>query len=100
VLKSLDTTDWGKLLFLHTENMQLQGRKPKDLILEGKGIVLESELAKRSIALISTSIDLRVVDLSDGKMLRALGITEGRDSGDLFGISRHLKGGFLRRMER
>jgi hypothetical protein len=37
VLKSLDTTDWGKLLFLHTENMQLQGRKPKDLILEGKG---------------------------------------------------------------
>jgi hypothetical protein len=36
VLKALDTTDWGKLLFLHTENMQLQGRKPKDLILEGK----------------------------------------------------------------
>jgi hypothetical protein len=81
VLKSLDTTDWGKLLFLHTENMQLQGRKPKDLILEGKGIVLESELAKRSIALISTSIDLRVVDLSDGKTLRALGITEGETQG-------------------
>jgi hypothetical protein len=36
VLKALDTTNWGKLLFLHTENMQLQGRKPKDLILEGK----------------------------------------------------------------
>jgi hypothetical protein len=36
VLKSLDTTDWGKLLFLHTENMQLEGRRPKDLILEGK----------------------------------------------------------------
>ena len=36
VLKALDTTDWGKLLFLHTENMQLRGRKPKDLILEGK----------------------------------------------------------------
>lgn len=36
VLKALDTTDWGKLLFLHTENMQLQGRKPKDLLLEGK----------------------------------------------------------------
>jgi hypothetical protein len=37
VLKALDTTDWGKLLFLHTANMQLHGRKPKDLILEGKG---------------------------------------------------------------
>src|SRR5271165_2608459 len=37
VLKALDTTDWGKLLFLHTENMQLHGRKPKDLILEGRG---------------------------------------------------------------
>jgi predicted DNA-binding protein YlxM (UPF0122 family) len=36
VLKNLETTDWGKLLFLHTENMQLEGRKPKDLILEGK----------------------------------------------------------------
>jgi hypothetical protein len=37
VLKNLDTTDWGKLLFLHTTSMQLQDRKPKDLILEGKG---------------------------------------------------------------
>jgi hypothetical protein len=36
VLKNLETTDWGKLLFLHTENMQLEGRTPKDLILEGK----------------------------------------------------------------
>jgi RES domain len=44
-------------------------------------IVLESELAKRSIALISTSIDLRVVDLSDGKTLRALGITESETQG-------------------
>jgi hypothetical protein len=30
-----DTTDWGKMLFLHSENMQLAGRKPMDLILEG-----------------------------------------------------------------
>jgi RES domain len=36
-------------------------------------IVLESELAKRSIALISTSIDLRVVDLSDGRRFAHLG---------------------------
>jgi hypothetical protein len=36
VLKPLDTTDWGKLIFLHTEDMQLQGRKRKDLILEDK----------------------------------------------------------------
>jgi len=35
VLKNLDTTDWGKMLFLHSENMQLSGRKPMDLILEG-----------------------------------------------------------------
>jgi hypothetical protein len=35
VLKNLDTTDWGKMLFLHSENMQLAGRKPMDLILEG-----------------------------------------------------------------
>jgi hypothetical protein len=35
VLKSLRTTDWGKMLFLHLDNMQLGGRKPKDLILEG-----------------------------------------------------------------
>jgi RES domain len=44
-------------------------------------IVLESELAKRSIALVSTSIDLRVVDLSNGKTLRALGITESETQG-------------------
>ena len=35
VLKNLETTDWGKMLFLHSENMQLAGRKPMDLILEG-----------------------------------------------------------------
>jgi hypothetical protein len=35
VLKNLDTTDWGKLLFLHSANMQLEGRRPMDLILEG-----------------------------------------------------------------
>jgi RES domain len=44
-------------------------------------IVLESELAKRSMALISTSIDLRTVDLSDGKTLRALGLTESETQG-------------------
>jgi TIR domain len=35
VLKNLDTTDWGKMLFFHSENMQLEGRRPMDLILEG-----------------------------------------------------------------
>jgi hypothetical protein len=35
VLKNLDTTDWGKMLFLHSENMQLAGRKPMDVILKG-----------------------------------------------------------------
>lgn len=35
VLKKLDTTDWGKMLFFHSENMQLEGRRPMDLILEG-----------------------------------------------------------------
>lgn len=35
VLKNLDTTDWGKMLFFHSENMQLGGRRPMDLILEG-----------------------------------------------------------------
>jgi hypothetical protein len=35
VLKNLDTTDWGKMLFLHSANMQLEGRRPMDLILEG-----------------------------------------------------------------
>jgi HSP20 family molecular chaperone IbpA len=35
VLKNLDTTDWGKMLFLHSENMQLEGRRPMDLILKG-----------------------------------------------------------------
>jgi DNA-binding protein HU-beta len=36
VLKKLDTTDWGKMLFFHSENLQLAGRRPKDLILEGR----------------------------------------------------------------
>jgi hypothetical protein len=44
-------------------------------------IVLESELAKRSMALITASIDLRTVDLSDGKTLRALEITESETQG-------------------
>jgi RES domain len=44
-------------------------------------IVLESELAKRSIGLISTSINLRVVDVSDGKTLRALRVTESETKG-------------------
>ena len=35
VLQNLDTTPWGKMLFLHTENMQLGGRRPVDLILAG-----------------------------------------------------------------
>ena len=35
VLKNLDTTDWGKMLFFHSENMQLKGHRPMDLILEG-----------------------------------------------------------------
>jgi TIR domain len=35
VLKNLDTTDWGKMLFFHSENAQLEGRRPMDLILEG-----------------------------------------------------------------
>jgi len=35
VLNNLATTDWGKMLFLHSENMQLEGRKPMDLILKG-----------------------------------------------------------------
>ena len=32
VLQNLNTTQWGKMLFLHTENMQLGGRRPMDLI--------------------------------------------------------------------
>ena len=43
--------------------------------------VLESDLAKRSIALITTSVDLRVVDLSDVKTLRGLEITESESQG-------------------
>lgn len=35
VLKNLDTTPWGKMLFLHSENLQLGGRRPADLILAG-----------------------------------------------------------------
>jgi hypothetical protein len=35
VLHNLNTTQWGKLLFLHSENMQLGGRRPVDLILAG-----------------------------------------------------------------
>jgi hypothetical protein len=35
VLKNLDTTPWGKMLFLHSENMQLGDRRPADLILAG-----------------------------------------------------------------
>lgn len=35
VINHLDTTEWGKMLFLHSENMQLGGRKPMDLILAG-----------------------------------------------------------------
>lgn len=46
VIKKLETTDWGKLLFLHTKNMQLEGRKPKDLILEGKSDLV-AQLAAR-----------------------------------------------------
>jgi RES domain len=38
--------------------------------------VLESELQKRSMALLTTSTALRLVDLSDGAVLRALGISE------------------------
>jgi hypothetical protein len=61
-------------------------------------IVLESELAKRSIGLISTSINLRVVERwQDASRTWDNG---ERDSGGLFGISRHLKGGLFRRMER
>jgi HSP20 family protein len=47
VLNNLDTTDWGKVLFLHSENMQLEGRKPMDLILEGRetGIDRVAEVA-------------------------------------------------------
>jgi hypothetical protein len=36
VLHNLDTTQWGKMLFLHSENMQLGGRRPMDLILAGE----------------------------------------------------------------
>jgi hypothetical protein len=35
VINHLDTTGWGKMLFLHSENMQLGGRRPMDLILAG-----------------------------------------------------------------
>jgi len=35
VLKNLETTEWGKMLFFHSENMQLGGRRPMDLILAG-----------------------------------------------------------------
>lgn len=35
VLKNLDTAPWGKMLFLHSENTQLGGRRPADLILAG-----------------------------------------------------------------
>jgi hypothetical protein len=38
--------------------------------------VLESELEKRSVALIKTATPLRLVDLSEGKVLRALELTE------------------------
>jgi hypothetical protein len=36
VLHNLDTTQWGKMLFLHSESMQLGGRRPMDLILAGE----------------------------------------------------------------
>jgi len=39
-------------------------------------IVLESVLEKRSIALLKTTVPLRLVDLSDGTVLRALQLTE------------------------
>jgi hypothetical protein len=35
VLRNLDTTEWGKMLFFHSENMQLEGHRPMDLILGG-----------------------------------------------------------------
>jgi hypothetical protein len=38
--------------------------------------VLESELQKRSMTLLTTSTALRLVDLSNGAVLRALGISE------------------------
>ena len=44
-------------------------------------ILLESELAKRSIAAISTSLDLRLIDLSAGETLRTLEITETETQG-------------------
>jgi hypothetical protein len=36
VLKALHTTGWGTMLFLHRPNLQLENRRPKDLVLEGK----------------------------------------------------------------
>jgi hypothetical protein len=56
-------------------------------------IVLESELAKRSIGLISTSINLRVVDVSDGKTLRALKVTESETKGGAYAESQAISKG-------
>ena len=44
-------------------------------------VVLESELAKRSMALFTTATALRVIDLTDGVVLRALALTETETKG-------------------
>jgi RES domain len=41
-----------------------------------KKTVLESELEKRSMALLKTNIPLQLIDLSNGTVLRVLGLTE------------------------
>jgi len=38
-------------------------------------IIIEADLEKRSMALLNTTIPLRLVDLSDGRVLRELGLT-------------------------
>jgi hypothetical protein len=44
-------------------------------------MVLRSELQKRSMALIKTATPLRLVDLSEGAVLRALGLSEADTKG-------------------
>jgi hypothetical protein len=44
-------------------------------------IVLQSELKKRSMAFIKTATPLRLVDLSEGVVLRALGLSEADTKG-------------------
>lgn len=44
-------------------------------------VVLESELAKRSMAIFTTATALRVIDLTDGAVLRALALSETETKG-------------------